>query len=498
MEKIYDIKFVAIYLRKSRGDEDKDLEKHKKTLTDICLKNNWKYILYQEIGTGDSVEARPKMQKLLKDIKDQTYDAVIVMDYDRLGRGDLSDQAKIKSTLVDSSTFIVTPNKIYDLANDTDDMLSDIQGFIARQEYKMIKKRLLQGKKIGAKLGNWTNGIPPYPYVYNANTKGLIVDEEKRENYRFIIDSYLKGVTPQKIAWNLNKRSILSPQGKQWSNVAIYRILKDETHLGKIISNKSEGSGHKNKKTKPLKYFPRSEWTIVENCHEALKTEEEHNNILYLLNKNKIVPKRSRKCTYSLTGLVRCGICGASMSFVKKEKYNYLFIKPCYKHDNYGNKCINKGGKVEYVLDSLLGKLIEFKKEFNNINDYEIKKSSNEILSQINEIKKNIQKKEQAIERIDEAFESGIYGLDKYNQRIQKANKEMDDLKEVIVGLEQQLKNIQNKEQTKILVESAISILRNEDKVPPEEINRSLKKIVNRIFWTRVDKDNIKIDIEFN
>ena len=39
----YDIRFVAMYLRKSRGDEEKDLQKHRNTLTEICEKNDFKF-----------------------------------------------------------------------------------------------------------------------------------------------------------------------------------------------------------------------------------------------------------------------------------------------------------------------------------------------------------------------------------------------------------------------------------------------------------------------
>jgi DNA invertase Pin-like site-specific DNA recombinase len=58
---------------------------------------------------------------------------------------------------------ITLPSKAYDLNNEVDSTFTEFQGFMARQEYKQITKRLRQGKKVGAKLGNWTNGKPPYP-----------------------------------------------------------------------------------------------------------------------------------------------------------------------------------------------------------------------------------------------------------------------------------------------------------------------------------------------
>lgn len=107
------IKFVAIYLRKSRGDLEKDLEKHKLVLIDICKKNGWKYVLYEEVESGESISMRPVMQRLLNDIINEVYDAVLVIDIDRLGRGDMGDQDTIKKAFAKSDTLVITENEIY-------------------------------------------------------------------------------------------------------------------------------------------------------------------------------------------------------------------------------------------------------------------------------------------------------------------------------------------------------------------------------------------------
>ena len=221
----YNIKYVAMYLRKSRGEED-DLAKHEVILEDICTKNNWKYVQYKEIGSSDSIELRPEMKKLLYDIEKETYDAVLVVDYDRLSRGDMGQQDKIKKIFRKANTLIITPNKIYDLNNEIDDTYTDFQGLIARQEYKMITKRLRQGKKIGAKMGNWTNGSPPFGYSYERykdkyNEKGLVINDDEAEIYRYIIQKALAGETANSIAWDLNKKGIRTRQYKLWSHVAI-------------------------------------------------------------------------------------------------------------------------------------------------------------------------------------------------------------------------------------------------------------------------------------
>ena len=90
------IKYVAEYIRKSRGESLEDLIKHKTVLEELCNRRGWVYVAYEEIETGESLYARPVMQQLLKDISENMFDAVVCVDLDRLGRGTLGEWDEIK------------------------------------------------------------------------------------------------------------------------------------------------------------------------------------------------------------------------------------------------------------------------------------------------------------------------------------------------------------------------------------------------------------------
>jgi len=272
------IKDIAIYLRKSRakGQEETDetLEKHNEILVDFAKKHNLRYVIYKEIASGDSIDGRPEMIKLLEDIENDLFDAVLVLDYDRLSRGSEEDSGKIKRIFKKSGTLIITPNKVYNLENEDDETFLELISFMSRQEYKMIKRRMLRGKKIGSKMGNWTNGTAPIPYKYNLQTKGLIIDEEKLSTYNLIKSLFLdKLLTVESVAIELNKLGIPTPyeRGTKWHGNVVQRILLNETHLGKIISNKSKGNTRKGEK---IINYPRDRWIVVENCHLPVKTIE--------------------------------------------------------------------------------------------------------------------------------------------------------------------------------------------------------------------------------
>ncbi|MFF2016083.1 recombinase family protein [Paenibacillus sp. NPDC058177] len=87
------IKHVAVYLRKSRDDGEFEdvLSKHRDTLLTLVENRNWTYRLYEEVASGEKIESRKEMQKLLRHVEDKLYDGVVVMDIDRLGRGENKD-----------------------------------------------------------------------------------------------------------------------------------------------------------------------------------------------------------------------------------------------------------------------------------------------------------------------------------------------------------------------------------------------------------------------
>jgi len=201
------IKDIAIYLRKSRGKDgmetDEVLEKHRIELIDFAKKNNFRYSIYQEVKSGDDIAERPEMIRLLQDVEEGLWDAVLCIDIDRLGRGNEENSGKIKRIFHTSETLIMTPTKIYNLENEDDETYFEFQTFLARQEYKIIKKRLQRGKKQGARNGKWTSGgSPPLPYDYDKTNKILIVNKDKLIIYNMIKKLFLEDLlTLEQVAY---------------------------------------------------------------------------------------------------------------------------------------------------------------------------------------------------------------------------------------------------------------------------------------------------------
>ncbi|WP_195199588.1 recombinase family protein [Faecalispora jeddahensis] len=504
----YNIKHVAVYLRKSRGENEKDLENHRNMLINICQKEHWKYDVFEEIVSGESLELRHEAQRLLKIIEvEEHYDAVLVVDIDRLSRAGTAEAAYIRKILIDSNTLLVVNNRIMDLENEQDDMNYEIQSFVAKLEYKMIKKRLRQGKFENASKGYWSNGSPPIPYVYNRDTKLLDIDKDLLKTYRYIIEAVvIYHKSTNEIAYTLNNKGWLTAgkNGKRyWTSKTVRDTLLDKTHLqydeksdcGCIVIGKSKGNGHKKKASTALKYkqIPEDKWFVFKGLHSALKTIDEENAIKSFLERKTKVPRRTAKKIYPLTGLIRCGCCGHYLGFTeRKDRKGLLSVKKCWYKDPFGNKCPNRSGSMLLIIDKIHEAIQAHISDLECPVDIRDTQRIESVKEEIQQYALSLQEKETAIERIEVAYESGAYTVDELKARKNKIKSEMKRLREETKRSESELDFLESQGQTeKIDVLNEFQELIVNSKLTWEEQNELYKTLIDYIEYTRVGEEII-------
>ncbi len=486
------IKYVAVYLRKSRGNDiEEDLKKHKNSIEEHCEKNGWTYVVYEEIKSGADIEHRPEIKKVLKDVEEGMFDAVFVFDTDRLGRGGSGDQEKIFNTLKNSDTYLVTANpfKIYDLNDESDETLMDVHGFVAKMEYKQIRKRMVAGKKIGLKMGRWVHGNCPYGYEYNGKLKKLQANQEQKEVVRKIVDLFLDGQSTNDIAWILNRKRTLSPRGGRWSSTTISRILKSKVYLGYVIGNKSEGNKSKTRtsQSKPFRLLPESEWVVIKNCHEALISSEEHEKIMNIFKERVSGVKFANKIN-TFTSLVRCGLCGENMHH--KEISGKEGLAKC--------SCGNIGGHTELIETSIYETVSLLKDKLLEVKVDDIQKQKEERLNgEINELEKELEMQDKAIERIEEAFEAGLYDVHKTRRKTEERQQEKWRLEKEISILRKQLTSVDRNNNSERI--SKINKFLNDIKEQKnsEEKNKVYKEIISEVIWTKPESNKVDVTVNF-
>jgi len=153
----------AIYLRKSREDiesekygEGETLARHEKILTTLAKKRNLPIgKIYREVVSGETISERNEMQKLLKDVENEKWTGVLVVEVERLARGDTADQGRVAKAFKYAHTKIITPVKTYDPDNEFDEEYFEFGLFMSRREYKTINRRLQRGREISCQEGKF-------------------------------------------------------------------------------------------------------------------------------------------------------------------------------------------------------------------------------------------------------------------------------------------------------------------------------------------------------
>ncbi|GIP08801.1 serine recombinase [Paenibacillus macerans] len=454
----------CIYLRKSRADieaeargEGETFIRHLRNLLDLALRQKI-YVaeIYKELVSGETIEARPVIQHVISEVEDGKWQGVLVMEIERLARGDTIDQGTIAQTFKYSGTKIITPTKTYDPNNEFDEEYFEFGLYMSRREYKTINRRQQRGRMDSAKEGKYTGNISPFGYkrVKLEKTKGYtleIVPEEARI-VRLIYEWYTKGEPDQDgvyhrlgtalIARKLNDLGIPSAKGGVWTVPTVRDILRNPVYNGKI-KFKSRPLIKKKQNGKIIKSRPRAkkeDMILVDGLHPAIVDETTWNLAQEIMSKNPRKPVSVRsKISNPLAGLVVCGVCGRKM--IRRPHKGRPDTLMCQLPS-----CGNVSSFLDLVEQRILAGLKEWLKNYKaewdkNVpvnNDAKNKVMELKIESKINQEKK-LAELEQQLENAFDLVEQKVYDVDTFRIRSQQLKSKINDCKEALSKIEQEI-----------------------------------------------------------
>lgn len=323
---------AAAYLRKSRMEEgmetDEVLRRHRQSL-DECAAAHGLAILdyYPEVVSGESLYARPQMLRLLEAVEAGRYDAVLVMDIDRLSRGRMKDQGIILDTFRDSSTLIVTPEKVYDLSDEIDDELAEFKTFMSRREYKIINKRLRRGLQRSIEDGCYMANAPyGYRKVTIDRRPTLEIYEPEAKLVRIMYQMYTEGYGCVAIANQINAMGGYPHRSSAFSRNSIAKILRNPTYTGKIVWNQKTHI-KKNAKGNPKHITicnPPEKWIITDGLHPPIIEKEVYDRVQDIMAGRYRPAHNDGTIKSPLAGLVKCAVCGGNMQRMTFKGTSYL------------------------------------------------------------------------------------------------------------------------------------------------------------------------------
>ncbi|MBQ7758267.1 recombinase family protein [Anaerotignum sp.] len=496
----------CIYLRKSRADaeaelagEGETLARHEKTLLALATKLKLSITkIYREILSGETIAGRPVMQQLLHDIEAGLWDGVLVMEVERLGRGDTMDQGIILNAFKYSSTKIVTPVKTYDPNDEFDEEYFEFSQFMSRREYKTILRRMQRGREASAREGKYAGNIPPFGYrrVKLENEKGytLEIEPEEAAAVRLAFELYAYG-DPQPdgttketgratVAKRLHEMGIKNRKGGTWATSSVTRMLQNPVYIGKIHWNRRPGKkSTENGKIKISR--PISEnYLLADGLHEPIITEELW-NIVQAKMKSRTYPTNIGPSKNPLAGLVRCSYCGNLMQRRPFNKTGQPASLICATHN-----CPQISAALYMVENKVLDGLSQWVKQHEATWE-QTATPSDAFLGKIMALKNSIEAMEKELEglklQFDNTFdllEKGIYSADVFTKRNAILNEKITATTNEIEETKKELRSLEtaNSEQISLLPKIK-TLLETYDSLPAAEQNRMLKDVLDHIEY---------------
>lgn len=481
------------YLRKSQFDRDfaelsleETLKRHRERLDEFTKRYKINVtVVLEEVVSGESLTSRPMMMKCLELVNTGEYAGVVCTDIDRLSRGDSMDSGYIMQVLKINNCKIVTPDKTYDLENDSDEQFTDMKFMFSRYELKTITKRLVGGRDKSASEGKYLGSAPPYGYeIYKLpDTKGnsLKIIPDEAEVVKIIFDMYVnqqKGYNT--IAAELNNLGFTTKTNIAWSQSSVVHVITNPVYIGKIRwrymkQNKTFEDGKLVKKKR--RYY---EYEVYDGLHEPIISEELFKRAEEMRNTKYIPPVSKEKTIQSpFAEILYCANCGEIIKrkIPSQKQFEEHNTRPWYRCKG---KC---GGRIINCDRLDVAVAAEMRKW---LHDYTIKieepEQSNHVETALDLIQKQITSLQEQQDKICNLLETGVYTIELFTKRNSALDAELKELKAKQEKLQQEVKDEVKKSN---LIPMTQQLLDSYDLLTPAEKNKIWKLLLEKVTCYR-------------
>lgn len=477
----------AAYLRKSRADADKTVEEvlasHRQDLLKLARSKNVGIVdWYEEVVSGESISGRPKVQALLDAVSEGQYHAVFVMDIDRLGRGDMMDQGMILNTFRRSETKIITPQKTYDLMDEIDETMTEIQALFARQEYKQIRKRLRRGTMACLESGGYVSNAPFGYEPCRINKKpSLRIIPEEAEFVRLIFERYNSGVGAAMIANELNALGSIPRRNTQWNKNSVRYLLRNPVYTGKTVYNRNRHvkKGAHGSDRNITRANPQEKWLVAEGLHEAIIPQEVFDRAQEVRQKRYVPSCQDGTIHNQFAGVFRCAVCGKNMQTFSAHKDG-----PYLACQTTGCCAMAKTQYVEEALLDALEKKLEAL-QYEHIDDHteELSNIRRTIMVLETELEKTVSRRS----KLYDLLEDGIYDRATFLERMERSTRDEESIRKKLSDANTKLEALGQADARNLqeAIETALTLWPEAD---PASRNALLKSILDTSEYSKAKK----------
>lgn len=310
--------------------------------------------VFQDQGISARSDQRPAFQAAVLYCESLNIDFFLTWSTSRFARN-RADAILYKARLKRAGTQIVYAGM--DIRGDTD------SGWVAEAVLELfdeLSSRLTaadtrRSMVRAAQAGYWTGGRPPYGYEAQPAAE----DPRRRRLHPIpgetaivqrIFSLRLEGHGAKQIAAILRADG-LSNRGHQWAKSAVLGLLRNEAVIGQRVFGKRPRNGLERRRTPPGTWLivdshapiiDRATWDLVQSTLTAAEPAEDTG---------------SPHSMHAFTGLLYCGLCGASMQIEtakgRNRRYSYYNCRNSQQHGSCECRRIRADQLDTYLIEEI-------------------------------------------------------------------------------------------------------------------------------------------------
>lgn len=438
---------VALYARVSterQADRDLSIPAQLKALKNYAVGHGWEVVAeYVDEAESARTANRPQFKEMVATArrKGKPFSAILVWKLSRFARN-REDSIVYKSLLRKQGVQVISINERVDdspAGKLLEGMIEVVDEFYSTN----LAEDVLRGMAANAEKGFFNGGTVPFGYRRvrfnsgNAQKSRLEPKEDEALTVSRIFQMAIAGQGVKEIAKTLNKDRIRTRTGKLWSKTTIYKILKNEVHVGTLVWTGKDG-------------------TPIRSCnnHTALVSEEDFNKVQRLLTDRqpKVTHPRTVSSQYLLSPLLRCAACDAPMigTSAKSGQFSYYRCSNALRHspESCQSGWLPKRKIEDFVIDRLKQKVLtdENLSTLVKMINKEIKLLASHRHERIEEIDKQLDSVNRKLLRYYTAFENETMSDEDAAPRIKELRDEQTSLQTTKEGTLTDLQDTEPKE----------------------------------------------------
>ncbi|ETX10766.1 recombinase, partial [Roseivivax halodurans JCM 10272] len=347
----------------------------------LCAERGWSVV---EIFTDEAISGashlRPGFQAMQQAAMNGRFDIVTAEALDRLSR-DQEHIAALHKRMSYLDVALVTKAE-----GEINEMHVGLGGTMSALFLKNLAQKTHRGQegrvRSGKSAGGRSYGYRPVRLIREDGTITTgeleIVPEEAAAIVR-IFEDYASGLSARRIAADLNAEGIRSPGAGsgQWSFSTISGnakrgtgILNNDLYIGRRVWNrqrfiKDPETGKRQARPNPPEAWIIEEVPTLRLVDDALwqRVKARQSAVRQDMNPAGVKdaalrPERARRPTYLLSGLIKCGCCGASYTLINKTRYGCSAVRNKGDAICTNRATISREAVEERVLGGLQNRLL--------------------------------------------------------------------------------------------------------------------------------------------